>query len=49
MPRITHELQGKNIKVFCPLMPTPRKRNYETFKTAFDKYDIYINENSVLV
>lgn len=30
-------------------MPTPRKRNYETFKTAFDKYDIYINENSVLV
>jgi predicted alpha/beta hydrolase family esterase len=42
-------LQQKNIEVFRPLIPTPRNKSYEYFKQAFAKYDIDINEKSVLI
>lgn len=48
-PWLKLELEKRNFKVYIPEFPTPENQNLENWFKVFDKYEKYLDENSIII
>lgn len=48
-PWMKRELEARGYQVFVPHFPTPKNQSLENWKTAFEKYKKYLNQETIFI